>query len=710
MSITSKTIATGIFLATLIVSPVVWAADYTVDTTTDEVDGSCSDGDCSLRDAIILSNADTTRDTIRFDDTISGSAICLTLSGTGEDSAATGDLDIRQPLWIIGNGATSTIIDGGSTEASGTTTCTSSLGDRIFHINSASASDDVNISSLTIAGGDITESVGGGIYNQKGDASVSFSVIKNNRVYFTNSSNGHGGGISNSGPSASMSLSECRVIDNLSYAAGTRKAYAGGLYNSGALTLNYSEVSGNTAQGNTATGGGVVASSSTSSLSIMNSTIANNTASTTASSSSVLYGGGLAVLNSSTVTLNNITLAENTAATGGGIYLKSGTVSIKNSLIAENTATGSGTDCYTYSSYVLASYGYNLIETLSGCTLDYTASSADSATDLTNQTALIGALSDNGGSTYTMVPETSSPAIDAGACTDINGDTIFTDQRMNSRDEDVCEIGAYEILCSDSNTDATEECDDGNTTDHDGCSATCMNETLYYTDSDVDGYGVTTYYSATDPGAGYAALGDDCNDLDAAIHPTAAETCGDGIDSDCNDDTETFTLYIDADGDGYGSTSGTAFSCDESSTQSGYLDTSNDCNDSDATVNPVAVETCGDSIDQDCTGADLSCVETTTETSTETTTETSTESESSTSTDTDSDTATDSDTGSDTSTDTATDESSSASSSQNPAIGGSGCGCQLKGNVSAQANTLAWAMILVPAGMILGLRRKKSTA
>ena len=42
------------------------AATYTVNVTSDENDGSCSDGDCSLRDAIILANTNPGADTISF--------------------------------------------------------------------------------------------------------------------------------------------------------------------------------------------------------------------------------------------------------------------------------------------------------------------------------------------------------------------------------------------------------------------------------------------------------------------------------------------------------------------------------------------------------------------------------------------------------------------------------------------------------------------
>jgi hypothetical protein len=127
--------------------------------------------------------------------------------------------------------------------------------------------------------------------------------------------------------------------------------------------------------------------------------------------------------------------------------------------------------------------------------------------------------------------------------------------------------------------------------------------TIYYKDFDKDTYGVdsdtkclckpTVFYTAT--------KGGDCNDNNAAINPGAEEIC-DGKDNDCDgqvDEDVTTIYYKDFDKDGYGVDDDTKSLCKPTgfytATQGG------DCNDSNAAINPAAVEIC-DGKDNDCDG------------------------------------------------------------------------------------------------------------
>lgn len=71
--------------------------------------------------------------------------------------------------------------------------------------------------------------------------------------------------------------------------------------------------------------------------------------------------------------------------------------------------------------------------------------------------------------------------------------------------------------------------------------------TPHYMDQDQDGHGnpyVISYVcDGQEPPAGYVLPGDDCNDLDPAIHPGNAETC-DGFDNDCDGVTDDFCNYL----------------------------------------------------------------------------------------------------------------------------------------------------------------------
>jgi CSLREA domain-containing protein len=134
------------------------AATITVTTIADELN---SDGDCSLREAIQAANTDAAvdacaagsgADTITFDAATDGMPIVLT-GPAAEDANASGDLDILDggDLTVQGNGAGSTIVDGGGI-------------DRVFHVcPGGGCANTVTLNRLTVRNGIPGFAGGGGI-------------------------------------------------------------------------------------------------------------------------------------------------------------------------------------------------------------------------------------------------------------------------------------------------------------------------------------------------------------------------------------------------------------------------------------------------------------------------------------------------------------------------------------------------------------------
>jgi len=60
----------------------------------------------------------------------------------------------------------------------------------------------------------------------------------------------------------------------------------------------------------------------------------------------------------------------------------------------------------------------------------------------------------------------------------------------------------------------------------------------WYEDTDDDGYGAGDPLDACDPGAGWSLESGDCAADDPTIHPGQTETCNDGLDNDCDPDTD----------------------------------------------------------------------------------------------------------------------------------------------------------------------------
>ena len=84
---------------------------------------------------------------------------------------------------------------------------------------------------------------------------------------------------------------------------------------------------------------------------------------------------------------------------------------------------------------------------------------------------------------------------------------------------------------------------------------------------DMDGDGVSTYYS-------------DCNDGNPYAYPLAPELL-DGVDNDCDGIVDEGTAIYDDDGDGFAEVDG-------------------DCDDNNASIYPGATEVWYDGVDQDC--------------------------------------------------------------------------------------------------------------
>jgi hypothetical protein len=163
--------------------------------------------------------------------------------------------------------------------------------------------------------------------------------------------------------------------------------------------------------------------------------------------------------------------------------------------------------------------------------------------------------------------------------------------------------------CDDSDPDVHPGVDEVCNDFDDDCDGTVDDDPVdgltWYIDYDGDDYGSTrfTREACTAPD-GFVANADDCDDTRRDVHPEAPELC-DGYDNDCDAviDGETAVgasmWYTDADGDGYGSSSGpSTIACDA---PAGTSHDASDCDDTRATVYPGADEIC-DGYDNDCNG------------------------------------------------------------------------------------------------------------
>jgi predicted outer membrane repeat protein len=260
----------------------------------------------------------------------------------------------------------------------------------------------------TLFSGNITDSHGGALYLDEGDATLDGANFTGNHAYRGgaawvetedslltltnvriegNTVDEDGAGIYVNNGTAELARSA--VIGNLANNIGS------GLYNGyGIIRLTNVTVSGNDAQVNTSVGGG----------------------------GGGIFLGGSSIWASKTY-LDFVTLTQNTARMGaGGIEEALGDAYVQNSIIADNGDLNCNGE--------IISEGYN-IDSEDSCNLNATG-------DLVNTDPALSPLAADG----THPLQSTSPAIDQGLC--IVG--ITTDQRGIPRPQGAgCDIGAYEL-------------------------------------------------------------------------------------------------------------------------------------------------------------------------------------------------------------------------------------------------------------------------
>lgn len=456
-------------MLTLVGVQPAYAATLTVNTLVDENDGSCVDGDCSLRDAIQVANAN---DTINFSVTgiitLSGTHLLvnkdLTITGPGSDSL-TIDGNNASSIFLIPNG---TVFITGMTMTNGRPDPEIICGGGAIYSTGFLTLNDVIITNNVVVADTVPPSDcdyprGGGIFAQGGSLTVTNSTISNNDGFWSgggihfysntgtltlnnvtvsgNFADVYGGGIDFENGNDQSVLTNVTISNNYLTASTN---YAGGIYNAESMSITNSSISSNDARD----GAGIFTDSG-SILTISNSTILNNEA--TRDGGAIYIYGDVGILNS--------TIYNNTATNRGGGFFShgAGELNINNSTIVGNSQGG----LYLYDSSGNGPTAiYNTIVANNGladCYFDgiglsyftgdnYNLDTDGSCEDAIQKTMLelnLGTLSDNGGSTQTMALLTGSHAINAGN----NATCEETDQRGTNRPQGgTCDIGAYEKL------------------------------------------------------------------------------------------------------------------------------------------------------------------------------------------------------------------------------------------------------------------------
>jgi CSLREA domain-containing protein len=213
-----------------------YATDFTVNHGADAVDsdpgdGVCQDqggdpGDCSLRAAVLEANAHYGDDTIDFDPSVT--IVNLSIAGTSENAALTGDLDLTDSVTIDG-GTAGVVVDANDL-------------DRVFHAHPYS---ETNLRRLRLTDGFETVTFGGGFSVDGVSALGAHATVDSVTVDNNTSVQGDGLYVH---ANASLEVTNSTIAENVGQ----------GIKTFGALTISYSTIAGNGGNGLVHSGGSTV--------------------------------------------------------------------------------------------------------------------------------------------------------------------------------------------------------------------------------------------------------------------------------------------------------------------------------------------------------------------------------------------------------------------------------------------------------------------
>lgn len=376
-------------------------------------DGTCATaaGDCTLRAAVQEANLSTSYVRIR----LGTGDYQLTIAGAGEDNAATGDLDIKNPdngVEIDGRGDMDTII-------------TSDTDDRIFHIIGAPDSLGlVAITDLRMRGGMLTDHGGNVLVGPDGFFLASQLVIMENEPFTPVPGAATGGGIAVRGAHAVANIADSEIIENYACHGAGASVDEGGFLDLNNVTIAQNLAS--TPNASTCGGGGIYVGPD-GGLALTSSTVSGNEAED--------RGGG--ILTENGIQLYGVTITTNLAPDGSGIHHTKrpvGELTTSETIIAGNF---DGPQC-----------AGDRMDIFRG-NLDGGDTCFNGTKNITNADPQLGELSRNGGFGRTHALPKNSPAVDAQG-----GNCIAEhDQRDVRRGWDGdgdgsrgCDYGSFELV------------------------------------------------------------------------------------------------------------------------------------------------------------------------------------------------------------------------------------------------------------------------